>query len=254
MIIYVSMKVLELQGSFAGENCSVTEITKSENDAEFFLSSPEPLGKKHDLSKKELVFIRCGKDFNLEANFPVTPEVQKFFGFDTTSRADFHRSLPRTMNTAKEMGFLDFKYYHSIAPYTLENFLGFLVGLTTPSIRKTCAPSWSSSFDTCPHIWKYYSQNEFVTMYAEDGSQTFNWGGQGGFIKRPTDYYLHPMFRFLNNLQQQNPREYSYTGCFNQNQSVQNYPLEYHGIVLRNLKKLCSLALCGTMMPHMTIR
>ena len=120
-----------------------------------------------------------------------------FLGIDSISRSHLYRSLPQTVSLMKKLGFIDFKGYHSIAPSTLTNFMGFLMGLMRQTVRETCAKNWSSSFDACPLIWKNFSQGNYITSYMEDGSQTFNWGNQGGFREPPTDYYFHHLFLAL---------------------------------------------------------
>jgi len=165
-----------------------------------------------DLEEWEFFVVRCGGALNFDSSLRVSPEVKlksefwkqppskatpisvMLLGFDSVSRSHAHRSLPRTMGLMKKMGFHDFQGYHSLAPSTLTNFMGFLIGLRRDIIRETCAPDWTTPFDACPFIWKNYSHNNYVTMYIEDGEQTFNWGGQSGFRQQPTDYYVHPLF------------------------------------------------------------
>jgi len=175
------------------------------------------LEKEMDLGDWELFVIKCGMSLNFEARLPkISAQVKKkltfwteefssplpksstpinviLFGIDTVSRSHALRSLPKTISLFQEMGFHDFQGYHSIFPETIDNFMGFLMGLQKPIVRATCSPSWESPFDACPLIWKNYSAHNYVTMYIEDGLQTFNWAGQG-FKDRPTDYYPRHLF------------------------------------------------------------
>ncbi|CAG7831777.1 unnamed protein product [Allacma fusca] len=247
-------QILQLQGNFTKENCSVTEVLRSNtSDEAFVFSKPMEIVDTLDVRTKEVFFTRCGNHINIEANFPMKPQVERkiqywkdktdlpfnvlFFGFDTTSRAKFHRSLPQAMHLMRQMGFLDFKGYHSVAPYTLENFMGFLLGLDNPGVRSTCAPKWSSSWDACPHIWNYYSKSNFVTMYVEDGSQTFNWGGQGGFRKQPTDYYIHYLFRSTLAIRRNYPLPGVTADCFQQNLNIPRFVLEYQERFAKKFEK-----------------
>jgi len=118
-------------------------------------------------------------------------------GIDAVSRSHFYRSLPKTATLMKKLGFIDFKGYHSLAPSTVTNFMGFLMGLTRPEVRQTCAKDWTSSFDKCPLIWKRFDEGNYITSYIEDGDQSFNWGSQGGFKNISTDYYFHQYFLAL---------------------------------------------------------
>ena len=126
-----------------------------------------------------------------DQTFPVNVIV---LGIDAVSRSHFYRSLPNTATLMKKLGFIDFKGYHSLAPSTLTNFMGFLMGLTRPEVRQTCAKDLTSSFDKCPLIWKRFNQERYITSFIEDGAQSFNWGSQGGFKNIPTDYYFHQYF------------------------------------------------------------
>jgi hypothetical protein len=104
----------------------------------------------------------------------------------------------------REMGFFDFKGFHSITPYTLDNIVSILMGKQFSYTWKSCK-NGTEAYDNCPLAWKVYSQNRFITMYAEDSSQSFNWGGGGGFHKRPTDYYLHSLFNAGRKLRKRYP-------------------------------------------------
>jgi len=169
--------------------------------------------------------VRCNESFNFEVNLPIHPQVRDkmnywkqkittepeskpinviFLGIDTVSRSHAFRSLPKTMEYLKGMGFHDFLGYHSLAPSTLTNFMAFLIGLRRSEVSATCARWWSNPYDSCPFIWKNYSSQNYVTMYAEDGEQSFNWGVQKGFNEKPTDYYIHSLFRSIEGLRLEN--------------------------------------------------
>ena len=181
-----------------------------------------PTTKVTSAGESEAIFIKCNDGgVNAEAFIPVrdgvrdklnfwkeTPEDERpysvfMFGFDSASRSHTYRSIPKSLDVMKKMGFVDLKGYHSIAPSTLTNMMGFLMGLTRPEVRGNCARDWETPFDDCPFVWKDFSDMNYVTLYLEDGNQTFNWGGQSGFMEAPTDYYLHHMFLALADLRQE---------------------------------------------------
>jgi len=183
------------------------------------LSNWTRLENELDLGDWELFVIKCGTFLNFDARLPIVSSTQVkkklefwadefrsplpkpsspinviLLGVDNVSRSHALRSLPKTISLFQEMGFHDFQGYHSIFPSTLTNSMGFLMGLQRTTVRATCSPNWESPFDSCPLIWKNYSAQNYVTMYIEDGFQTFNWAGQSGFEERPTDYYPHRLF------------------------------------------------------------
>ena len=160
------------------------------------------------------MFITCDGSMNAMANVPINKAAAKLkywesipaedrpisvfiFGFDSTSRSHAYRCIPKSLEIMKRLGFIDFTGFHSIAPNTLSNFMALLMGMTRPEVRETCSKDWTAPFDDCPLIWKQFHDSNYVTGFFEDGDQSFNWGGQSGFVKRPTDYYLHPLFLAL---------------------------------------------------------
>jgi hypothetical protein len=155
--------------------------------------------------------LKCNSTIKLEANLPFSSSVQRkieywknkpesipisvlFFGIDTVSQSHAFRGMPRVISLMKNMGFHDFQAFHSLAPSTFNLFMAVLMGMEKDKVRRTCAPDWSSPFDSCPFIWKTFSDLNYVTMFAEDEPQTFDWGGQAGFRTRPTDYYINELF------------------------------------------------------------
>ncbi|CAG7694884.1 unnamed protein product [Allacma fusca] len=195
--------------------CCLQEIIRGGNDQEFGLTKCDYVERNVNIGAKEAFLITCEDFINAEASIPIKPKVQEkmkywekvpldgrspsvlLFGIDSTSRAHAYRSLPQSIDLMMKLGFVDFNSYHSVAPATLNNFMAFLMGLTRNEVRNSCAPNWTTPFDECPLIWKTFSEQKYVTSYIEDGSQTFNWGGQSGFNEAPTDYYLHHFFKQL---------------------------------------------------------
>ncbi len=201
------------------------EITRkgAHSDQGYTLGKCEPLRTSTHVYGKELLLVRCGDRLNFETTFPtnkpvvvekfkhwntrpetdgggaeVEPISVLFLGIDSVSRSHAYRSLPRTLDfMTSTLEFVDFQGYHSTSGSTLTNFMAFLMGTTRSDVRRTCAPDWHSTFDRCPLIWQEFGAAHYVTMYVEDGTQTFNWGGQSGFAEPPTDFYAHPLFNAM---------------------------------------------------------
>lgn len=57
--------------------------------------------------------------------------------------------------------------------------------------------SWVDYWDSVPFIWKEFGDINYLTSYMEDipSAGTFNYGGQKGFLKPPTDFYPRPFFK-----------------------------------------------------------
>ncbi|CAG7722260.1 unnamed protein product [Allacma fusca] len=210
---HVEGQELVINPNFTHLNCCMTNIRRrDQNDSLFDLSPCIPVKGRTTVSSRESVLVQCGNFINLETFIPMKDQVKKkiqfwqkispdlrpisvlLLGIDSVSRAHAYRSLPKTMEYMKIHGFIDFNHYHSIAPSTFTNFLGFLSGMTRNHVRSTCAPDWISPVDKCPLIWADFNQEQYVTSYTEDWGQTFSWGGQAGFQEEPTDYYVHTPF------------------------------------------------------------
>ncbi|CAG7718803.1 unnamed protein product, partial [Allacma fusca] len=232
------------------EKCCVREIQATiSNNASYGLSkcehSPHDFA---DVKNKEMFVVVCNSSINFEAKILVKPNVQKkldfwkdqekppnilILGIDSVSRLHAHRSLPKTLSLLKAMNFLEFKGYHSTGASTLKNFLPVLMGKNLREIRSTCSANWTSKFDDCPLIWKFFDDRNFITNFLEDGEGSFNWGGQGGFTAPPTDYYIQPMFKALRDMRLASfsPRatwwtRELYTNCMS-SESVPEFLLRY---------------------------
>ncbi|CAG7727539.1 unnamed protein product [Allacma fusca] len=197
-------------------SCCLHEVIRGENDSIYNLTECTPLiSDIKDVGNREVLLVKCNNFTNFHANIPIKPAVQEkinywegisdeekpfnvfILGIDTVSRSHAYRSLTKSIKLMEELGFIDFQGYHSVGPSTLTNFMAMLMGLQRTKVRGTCAKDWVTPFDNCPLIWKNFSENNYVTGYVEDGPQSFNWGGQSGFVNQPTDYYLHHLFLSL---------------------------------------------------------
>ncbi|XP_066907474.1 uncharacterized protein [Halyomorpha halys] len=111
-------------------------------------------------------------------------------GFDSVSRLNLHRQMPRTVAFLKEKIIsVEMLGYNKVGDNTFPNMIPVLVGRTIEEIKKTC---WQQEniFDDCPFIWKKYKESNFSTAYYEDASWMglFNYQ-KYGFRKQPTDFY-----------------------------------------------------------------
>ena len=112
-----------------------------------------------------------------------------FLGFDSISCSHAFRGLPQTLesyNLQDGVSGLPRLPLH----WTLHDtqLHGVLMGLTQEQVTVGCAPSWHKPFDKCPLVWKDYSAAHYMTMFLEDGSQTFNWGPESGFNAQSTNF------------------------------------------------------------------
>ncbi|CAG7785601.1 unnamed protein product [Allacma fusca] len=197
-------------------SCCLHEVIRGKKDSIYTLTECTPLlNDIEDVGEREILLVKCNNHTNFHTNIPIKPAVQEkikywegisdeekpfsvfILGIDTVSRSHAYRSLTKSIKLMEELDFIDFQAYHSVGPSTLSNLMAMLIGLPRAKVRGTCAKDWVTPFDSCPFIWKNFSETNYVTGYVEDGSQSFNWGGQSGFVNQPTDYYLHHLFLSL---------------------------------------------------------
>lgn len=111
-------------------------------------------------------------------------------GFDSVSRLNLHRQMPRTVAFLKEKVIsVEMLGYNKVGDNTFPNMIPVLTGLTEEEIKRTC---WQQEniFDNCTFIWEKYKESNFSTGYYEDASWMglFNYQ-KYGFRKQPTDFY-----------------------------------------------------------------
>jgi hypothetical protein len=174
-------------------------------------------------SEEEFVLVRClqatgsgtQKEVykNTHAVVPIKPDVELklnktsserrsmeekrlsvlVLGFDSVSRLNLLRTMPKTVNYLRRKGWLEMFGYNKVGDNTLPNLAALLTGLRLDQLSKQCWMSRDTSFDNCPFIWREYSNLGYVTAYAEDEPtlSTFNYH-KAGFVNPPTDYYIRP--------------------------------------------------------------
>lgn len=108
-------------------------------------------------------------------------------GFDSMSRLNFYRTMPKTASHLHTHGWTEMKGYNKIADNTLPNMMAFLTGLPPEQFRR----AQTLDFDQMPFIWKGFSRAGYVTAYAEDQPlvSTFHCH-LSGFKNLPTDHYF----------------------------------------------------------------
>jgi hypothetical protein len=97
-------------------------------------------------------------------------------------------------------------------------------------LKNRCWASIHSSFDSCPFIWKEYSEFGYVTAYAEDDPRisTFNFQ-KIGFVIAPTDYYIRP-FLLASEVKLPSEKRYSRSVCLGPtptSEHIFRYTLDY---------------------------
>ena len=99
------------------------------------------------------------------------------FGTDSLSRYNLHRKLPQTVAYLKELKALDFKGYNKVGLNTKPNLTPMFFGLHYEEfMNHSCHSKNQFPFpiDDCPGIWKYFSKNGYVSLYAEVSIINFN--------------------------------------------------------------------------------
>ena len=76
---------------------------------------------------------------------------------------------------------------------TFPNAVPSLSGFSEMDFKKICLPSFDDPQDSCPYIWKLFSESNYLTAYIEDSPRLcgFNYL-KTGFVQQPTDFYLRP--------------------------------------------------------------
>ncbi|XP_065334901.1 uncharacterized protein LOC135936128 [Cloeon dipterum] len=129
------------------------------------------------------------------------------FAFDSMSRLNFIRQLPKTSKFIEErVKGVVMNGLTKVGDNTFPNMLALLSGFTAKRYRdeKALSPFWlddSGYFDHLPTLWKNFSQNGYVTMFTEDHPKinAFNYLAHG-FKEPPTDYYTRPFWLAMEDL------------------------------------------------------
>ncbi|CAL8128855.1 unnamed protein product [Orchesella dallaii] len=118
-------------------------------------------------------------------------------GLDTLSHMNFLRSMPNSYSFLTEkLNAIGMNGYNSVGYNTFPNLAAALASLSEEEMKSKCLSN--NFFDSCPFIWKKFSENGFFTSFGEDSGKA---GGifmtyWKGFSNPPTDYYLRPFSVF----------------------------------------------------------
>ncbi|CAL8096489.1 unnamed protein product [Orchesella dallaii] len=113
-------------------------------------------------------------------------------GMDGVSHMNFLRTMPKSYAYIKnELNAVEMQGFNKIGDNTYPNLIAALTSKNENEINSTC--NVQDGFDSCPFIWKTFSEHGYRTAFGEDST----WMGgfnylKKGFKKPPTDYYLRP--------------------------------------------------------------
>lgn len=114
-------------------------------------------------------------------------------GIDSISRLNMKRVLPKTLKYVQENQWIELNGYNKIGENTFPNLMAILSGQKMETLQDACRKNRTKKVDDCPTIWKDYSSEDYITLYAEDTPEisSFNFM-RTGFVEKPTDYYMRP--------------------------------------------------------------
>ncbi|KAL1450068.1 hypothetical protein WDU94_002523, partial [Cyamophila willieti] len=120
------------------------------------------------------------------------------FGFDSMSRLNFMRQLPKSYTVLKSLNAIVLEGYNIVGDGTPQALIPILSGYTElelPDTRRRMG-SKAAFCDVYPLIWKDFEKAGYVTMYGEDTPEygTFTYRLKG-FQEQPTHHWLTTFFR-----------------------------------------------------------
>ncbi|CAD6196464.1 unnamed protein product [Caenorhabditis auriculariae] len=186
-----------IKSKVEGLECEITPFFHDEGSSD---DAPKfGVSRELDLTSESLEFPVTEEFFEVEESTEDQPSVV-VIGFDSMSRGNFVRQLPKTHKTMRKMGFVDMLGHVKVGDNTYANLGAVLFGKRTTSTREFPAEideSWGISFDKYDTIWKNFSRNGYATFFAEDRPDigTFNYFGYlKGFLKKPVNHYFRPFW------------------------------------------------------------
>ncbi|KAH8412364.1 hypothetical protein KR009_001465 [Drosophila setifemur] len=117
-------------------------------------------------------------------------------GLDGLSHLNFLRQMRRTAEYVRtQTTHVELWGYNKVGDNTFPNVVPLLTGLDDQELNLSCTPKLKRGFDGCSFIWKRFQQLGYRSIFAEDVAtlSTFNYHGDSGFRKQPTNYYFRPM-------------------------------------------------------------
>ncbi|KAI1280284.1 hypothetical protein HDE_13899 [Halotydeus destructor] len=143
------------------------------------------------ISRKETV-VKQSKIINQES--PHKKLNILMFGFDSVSRLNFIRKLPKLYSyLTNDLKAFVLEKYNIVGDGTTAAMLGMLVGKYETELPETRKGKSSQNVDVYPFVFKNLSEHGYVTTYGEDESSigTFHYR-LNGFKDEPTDHYMRP--------------------------------------------------------------
>lgn len=120
------------------------------------------------------------------------------FGFDSVSRLNFIRQLPKSYTVLKSLNAIVLEGYNIIGDGTPQALIPMLTGFTElelPDTRRRMG-SKAQYCNVYPFIWKDFEEQGYATLFGEDtpsaGTYTYR---LKGFNEQPTHHYLCTFFR-----------------------------------------------------------
>ncbi|KAI5713548.1 hypothetical protein M8J76_001109 [Diaphorina citri] len=150
-----------------------------------------------------VVGIRTDQEIKEKADWSKSSEASMklnvlIFGFDSMSRLNFIRQLPKSYTVLKSMNAIVLEGYNIVGDGTPQALIPMLTGFTElelPDTRRRMG-SRAQYCDVYPFIWKDYQTHGYVTLYGEDtpefGTYTYR---LKGFQDQPTHHWLSTFFR-----------------------------------------------------------
>lgn len=143
------------------------------------------------------------------------------FGFDSISRSNFIRNLPKTYHILiDKMKSHEFYGYSKIDDNTFPNLLALLTGHKVSIHSSELSGHFQNDYvDSWPFLWKNFSSKNYITGLIEEQPGFMSYKAKG-FEHEPTDVYLRPYGIVLN----ETPlRKYSSPACVGNKAEARHY-------------------------------
>ncbi|KAF6214779.1 hypothetical protein GE061_009522 [Apolygus lucorum] len=113
-------------------------------------------------------------------------------GFEATSRFDFSRRMPRTMEFLENHDVISLQGYSTVGNDSYSNILPVLTGYSEGGLSEVCRPSNRSVFNNCTFLWDLFKKQGYVTALSEEHPNGPFHLLERGFTKQPVDFYTRP--------------------------------------------------------------
>ncbi len=115
-------------------------------------------------------------------------------GVESTSRLNFHRMMPSTLHLLEtELQAVEMKGFTKVDHKQFPNFMQLTTSYSELELLKICYKSWDTALNSCPFLWKKFSELNYLTAYIDDNPRAeakLNFKGlKLGQIREPVDIY-----------------------------------------------------------------